>query len=134
MSGLSVSIRKRLPGFDLDVGWAVRDGFTVLFGYSGAGKSLTLGALAGTMRPDEGRVRLGDDVLFDSLTGIWVPPQKRHLGYVPQNAQLFPHMTVRRNIEFALKGVGRGERAGRVGDLLARMHISELAENHPHQL
>jgi molybdate transport system ATP-binding protein len=134
MSGLAVSIRKRLPGFDLDVGWAVRDGFTVLFGYSGAGKSLTLGALAGTMRPDEGRIRLGDDVLFDSLSGVWVPPQKRRLGYVPQNAQLFPHMTVRRNIEFALKGVDRAGRAGRVADLLASMHIAELAEKHPHQL
>jgi len=56
------------------------------------------------------------------------------MGYVPQNAQLFPHMTVGRNVEFALKGVGRAERAGRVDDLLVRMHIAQLADRHPHQL
>lgn len=134
MTGLAVNLRKRLPGFTLDVGWAVRDGFTVLFGYSGAGKSLTLGAIAGTVRPDEGRIRLGGETLFDSRSGVWVPPQLRGIGYVSQSAQLFPHMTVRRNIEFALKGVGRHERTVRVGDLLERLRISDLADKRPHQL
>ena len=134
MSGLTVSLKKQLPGFTLDTGWAVRDGFTVLFGYSGAGKSLTLSAIAGTLRPDSGRIRLGERALFDSAAGVWVPPQDRRIGYVPQNALLFPHKTVRRNVEFALKGVTRPERALRVAEILDRLGITPLAEKLPHQL
>lgn len=134
MSGLAVSLKMRLPGFTLDTGWAVRDGFTVLFGYSGAGKSLTLSSIAGTLRPDSGLVRLGGRTLFDSDAGVWVPPQQRRIGYVPQAALLFPHMSVRRNVEFALKGVARPERALRVAGILDRLRIVPLAEKLPHQL
>jgi molybdate transport system ATP-binding protein len=134
MSALSVTLRKRLPGFDLDVGWAVRDGFTVLFGYSGAGKSLTLSMIAGTLRPDEGRVVLGGETMCDTRSGVWVAPQRRRIGYVPQAAQLFPHMTVRGNVEFALKNAPRAERSRRVDGLLERLSVADLAEKRPHQL
>ena len=134
MSGLSVTLRKRLPGFDLDVGWAVREGFTVLFGYSGAGKSLTLSMIAGTMRPDDGRVVLDGTTLCDTRTGAWVPAQRRRIGYVPQSAQLFPHMTVSGNVEYALKGVPREERRRRAIDLLERFQVDDLADKRPHQL
>ncbi|MDR3686398.1 MAG: ATP-binding cassette domain-containing protein [Coriobacteriia bacterium] len=134
MSGLSVSLRKHLPGFDLDVGWAVRDGFTVLFGYSGAGKSLTLSMIAGTLKPDVGRVVLGDDVLGDTACGIWTPPQDRRIGYVSQSAQLFPHMSVRGNVEYALKSVPRTARRARAEELLDRLHVADLASKRPHQL
>jgi molybdate transport system ATP-binding protein len=134
MSEIAVVLKKRLRGFDLDVGWAVPPGFTVLFGYSGSGKSLTLSMLAGTMRPDTGRVRFGDTVLCDTQSGVWIPPQERRIGYVAQNAELFPHMTVRGNVEFALKGVPRAERAERALALLERLHVAELAEKHPHEI
>jgi molybdate transport system ATP-binding protein len=133
-AAISVRISTTLPGFTLDVGWAVRDGFTVLFGYSGAGKSLTLSALAGTLRPDAGRIRLGGETLFDSGSGIWLPPQQRRIGYVPQNAQLFPHMSVRKNVEFALKGVAKTERTSRVAETLERLRVTPLAEKRPHEL
>jgi molybdate transport system ATP-binding protein len=64
---LDVRIRKELPGFTLDVQWSAGDGVAVLFGPSGAGKSLTLQCLAGLMRPDEGRVSVDGQVLFDSV-------------------------------------------------------------------
>lgn len=134
MSAITVRVVKKLPGFELDVGWSVRGGFTVLFGYSGAGKSLTLSALTGTMRPDVGHVAIGDDVVCDTRTGVWVPPQHRRIGFVPQGAELFPHMTVRRNIEYALKGVDKTLRAERVSGLLETLGIVEHAEKHPHQL
>jgi molybdate transport system ATP-binding protein len=134
MSGLSVTLRKRLSGFDLDVGWAVRDGFTVLFGYSGAGKSLTLSLIAGTMKPDEGRVVLGGVTLCDTRDGVWVRPQQRRVGYVSQAAQLFPHMTVLGNVEYALKAVPREARRRRAADLLERFQVAELASRRPHQL
>jgi molybdate transport system ATP-binding protein len=134
MSGVSVNLRTKLPGFELDVGWAAPPGFTVLFGYSGAGKSLTLSSIAGTLRPDFGRVQVGADTFFDSRTGAWVAPQNRRVGLVTQNAQLFPHMTVRRNIAYALKGVSRAEREERIGELLGRLQIEPLADKYPHQL
>jgi ABC-type sulfate/molybdate transport systems ATPase subunit len=134
MSGLSVSLRKRLPGFDLDVGWAVDGGFTVLFGYSGAGKSLTLGMIAGTLKPDAGSVVLGSTTLCDTRAGLWVPPQERRIGYVSQAAQLFPHMSVGGNVEYALRGVPRAQRKIRVAELLERLQVVALAEKRPHQL
>jgi molybdate transport system ATP-binding protein len=134
MSGISVSLRKRLPGFDLDVGWAVGDDFTVLFGYSGAGKSLTLSMIAGTHAPDEGRVVLGGMTLCDTQTGVWVPPQKRRIGYVSQAGQLFPHMSVLGNVEFALKPVPRAERRQRAIEMLERLSVADLADKRPDQL
>lgn len=134
MSLLSVTLRKRLAGFDLNVGWTVGAGFTVLFGYSGAGKSLTLSMIAGTARPDSGNVALGDQRLVDTRCGVFVPPQQRRVGYVSQHGELFPHMTVRRNVEYALKGVGRAERAERVCELLERFRITHLAEKRPGQI
>jgi molybdate transport system ATP-binding protein len=134
MSGISLNLRTRLPGFELDVGWTAPAGFTVLFGYSGAGKSLTLASIAGTLRPDFGRVRVGEETFFDSRSGAWVAPQRRGVGFVTQNAQLFPHMTVRRNIAYALKGMPRAERAARIDEMLGRLLIEPLAEKYPHQL
>lgn len=134
MSGLSVTLRKRLPGFDLDVGWAVGGGFTVLFGYSGAGKSLTLSMIAGTLKPDEGRVVLDNTTLCDRRAGVWVRPQQRRIGYVSQAAQLFPHMTVLGNVEYALKAVPRKARRQRAAEMLERLQVAELASRRPDQL
>lgn len=134
MSAVSVSLRAKLPGFELNAGWTVGDGFTVLFGYSGAGKSLTLASIAGTLRPDAGFVRVGGRTLFDSAQRVWVPPQARGVGLVTQGSQLFPHMSVRRNVAYALKGVARDERRERVAELLGRLGIGPLAEKYPHQL
>ena len=134
MSGLSVNLTKRLPGFTLDVGWVVRDGFTVLFGYSGAGKSLTLSMIAGTMKPDSGRVVLGDATLCDVGAGLWVPPQQRRIGYVSQSAQLFPHMTVLGNVEYALRATPRRERRRRAVELLERLRVGDLGDKRPGQL
>ncbi len=131
MSEICVRVAHRLPGFDLDVAWRSPGGFTVLFGYSGAGKSLTLSALTGVFRPDEGRVSLGEIVFFDSVAGVFVPPQKRRIGYVPQGGELFPHMTVARNIGYALKGHTSAERSERVAEMLAALKIEHLRDRLP---
>jgi molybdate transport system ATP-binding protein len=134
MSAMSVRLAKHLKGFDLDVGWAVGDGFTVLFGYSGAGKSLTLSMLAGTMKPDSGRIVLDGAVLCDTAARVWVPAQKRRIGYVAQNAQLFPHMTVRGNVEYALGGGFVRRRRAHAMELLDRLKVADLAEKRPDQI
>ncbi len=134
MSAVSVRVRSSLPGFELDVGWRVPAGFTVLFGYSGAGKSLTLSMLTGSRRPDDGRIVVGDRVFVDTAAGVWVPPEHRGVGYVSQASELFPHMSVRGNVEFALRGMRRREQRLRAEELLETMHIPELADKMPREI
>jgi len=74
-----------------------------LFGPSGAGKTLTLKAIAGLMRPNAGYIRVGGLTLFDSEQGICLSPRQRKLGYLQQDYGLFPHLTVAQNIIFGLK-------------------------------
>ena len=87
---LEVQLAKRLPGFELDVSWCVRNELAVLFGYSGSGKSLSLRMIAGLVKPDSGRVVLNDEVVFDSDSGEWVPPQKAQAGVRVPGPCAFP--------------------------------------------
>ncbi len=72
---LSLQLQKKVDGFTLEVAWAIQEELAVLFGYSGAGKTMTLQMIAGLMKPDQGSIRLGGQVLFDSRAGIDVPPR-----------------------------------------------------------
>jgi molybdate transport system ATP-binding protein len=105
MSGLSVAVRKRLsPSFALDLAFdAASAGVTALFGASGAGKSAALSCVAGAMRPDAGRIALGGEALFDSARRIDMPMERRAVGWVFQDARLFPHLTVEENLRYGLK-------------------------------
>ncbi len=100
--GVSVNLKKKVKGFSLDVAWETGNDLTVLFGYSGAGKSMTLQMIAGLLIPDEGCVRIGSTTMFDGSKRINVPSQQRHLGYVFQDLALFPHMTALDNIGCSL--------------------------------
>jgi molybdate transport system ATP-binding protein len=131
---LDVRIRKTLPGFTLDVEWSAGDGVAVLFGPSGAGKSLTLQCLAGLMRPDEGRITVDGQVLFDSASGVNLPPQRRRVGYVFQGFALFPHLTVAGNVAFGLRDRPRAEREARAAEVLARLGLETMAQRYPGEL
>src|SRR5579884_3245935 len=98
---LSVSLHQRLGNFQLAVEFRAPLGLIVLFGASGAGKSLTLQGLAGLLHLREGHVAIDGHVLFDSMGGVDLPPQERRVGYVPQHYALFPHLTVGENVGFA---------------------------------
>src|SRR5271170_727336 len=121
-------------GFSLDLEFRAATGATVLFGSSGAGKTLTLDSIAGFVRPDEGRILLDDQILFDGVAGVHLPPRSRQCGYVFQNYALFPHMTLRQNLEFAVERVPRLERLRRVAELLEKFHLADVAGRRPHQL
>jgi ABC-type sulfate/molybdate transport systems ATPase subunit len=108
-----------------------RPGTLVLFGASGAGKTLTLRALAGLTRPTAGAIRCGERTLFDAAKGIVVRPQDRRVGYVPQHTALFPYLTVGGNVGF---GVPRAERAERVAALLRELDLERLANRRPASL
>src|SRR3954462_15183886 len=97
---LNIKIRKRLPDFALDAEFASDAGVTALFGRSGAGKTSLVNAIAGLVQPDEGRIELNGDCVFDSAHGINMPIERRRVGYVFQDGRLFPHLTVRGNLEY----------------------------------
>jgi len=131
---LDVRIVARLRAFTLDVTWTAGDGVAVLFGPSGAGKTLTLACLAGLLRPDAGRIVVGDRVLFDAAAGIDVPPQARRVGYVFQGYALFPHLSVADNVAFGLRDAPRAQRADKTREVLRRLGLAELADRRPHEL
>ncbi|MFZ1468546.1 MAG: molybdenum ABC transporter ATP-binding protein [Paracoccaceae bacterium] len=95
---LSVSLRHRFASFALQVDFTAPPGVTALFGRSGSGKSTIVNAVAGLLRPDQGRITLDDQVLLDTAHGLALPPHRRRVGYVFQDARLFPHLTVRQNL------------------------------------
>jgi molybdate transport system ATP-binding protein len=121
---IQARIRKRFPArpdaaaFSLEVEFQAAAGVTVLFGPSGSGKTLTLDSIAGFVAPDEGRIMLDDEILFDAPSEVCLPPQARHCGYVFQNYALFPHMTLRQNLAFAAERRPRLERHRRVNEML----------------
>lgn len=125
---LEVAVRARLGDFALDAVFeGAADGVTVLFGPSGAGKSSVLAAVAGALKPQAGRIALNGRVLFDAATGENLPMERRRIGWVFQDARLFPHLTVDGNLRYGLKRAPPGpigfdevvEVLG-VGPLLAR--------------
>ncbi|MFN0101044.1 MAG: ABC transporter ATP-binding protein [Bryobacteraceae bacterium] len=120
--------------FTLDAQFEAGVGVTVLFGPSGSGKTLTLDCIAGFERPDEGRILLDDAILFDGAARVFLAPQARHCGYVFQNYALFPHMTLRENLEFAAAALKKLERHKRVSETLERFQLHEVGGRRPHEL
>src|SRR5579885_3698024 len=110
-------LRPDSAGFSLDLEFQAAAGVTVLFGPSGAGKTLTLDAIAGFVRPDEGRILLADRILFDAGAKVCLSPRHRRCGYVFQNYALFPHMNIRQNLEFAAERLPYRERRRRVNEM-----------------
>jgi len=132
--GLSVKLLKKVKGFTLDVEWKIGNELAILFGYSGSGKSLTLQCVAGLMEPDEGFIRSNGDLFFDSTLEIDVPPQKRSFGYVFQDRVLFPHMTVRGNIAYGLKGLRHSDIKDKVGQMMNLFHLQGLEDKFPSEI
>jgi molybdate transport system ATP-binding protein len=131
---LEVRLLKRLPGFTLDVDFVARAPLTALLGPSGSGKSLTLRAVAGALRPDAGRVALDGEPLFDSGLGIDLPPQARRVGYVPQHYALFPHLDVVGNISFGLKDRNSPMARKQVAEMLELVGLTGLERRRPREL
>ncbi|HEX6006052.1 MAG TPA: molybdenum ABC transporter ATP-binding protein [Burkholderiales bacterium] len=98
---LSVAIEHLQGDFRLDVHFDCGEGVTALFGRSGAGKTSVINAVAGLLTPQRGHIRFDGDTLFDSESGVDVPPGRRNFGYVFQEGRLFPHLTVERNLRYA---------------------------------
>ncbi|WP_299655064.1 molybdenum ABC transporter ATP-binding protein [uncultured Tateyamaria sp.] len=119
---LSVSLRHRFGGFALDVAFEAGPGVTALFGRSGAGKTTIVNAVAGLLRPDHAEITLDGD-RFDTQ-----PVHKRRIGYVFQDARLFPHMTVADNLDYASRYGARASDRPRIIDMLG---IGALLDRQP---
>ena len=101
-----IDVRIRQGRFTLDLHELIEARTVALFGPSGSGKTTTLEIVAGLRRPNDGTIRIGTDVLFDSQLGIDTPIYRRRVGYVPQDQALFPHLNVRRNILYGVNSGG----------------------------
>lgn len=123
--------RAQKSGFALDTEFVLPAGITILFGASGAGKTTLLDALAGLLTFDSGRIAIGDRVLFDSDRHTNVSTPKRRFGYLFQDLALFPHMTVRQNVEYGLAALSSAQRRERSTAILKRFRIAEVADRRP---
>jgi molybdate transport system ATP-binding protein len=131
---LRAQVRKRIAaasGFVLDVDFHAAPGFTIVFGASGAGKTMLLDCIAGLVQPDSGCIAIGDHVLFDAAEHIHLPVEKRNIGYVFQDLALFPHLTVEENVEYGLSRLPRAERIYRIAAMLDAFRVPHLARTGP---
>ena len=130
---LTVSLKHSFPGFDLDVGFDAPPGVTALYGRSGSGKTTIVNAVAGLLKPDVGRIALDGVVMTDTRDGVSLPPHKRRIGCVFQEARLFPHMSVRSNLTYGAKFAGQVDERefDRIVELLG---IEALLDRRPSRL
>lgn len=131
----ALTLEDRERRFELKVAFASDDDRIVMYGQSGAGKSATLQAIAGLLKPQRGRIVVGDRTLFDSSRNVDLPARERRVGYVFQDYALFPHLTVWDNVAYGLRHFGKwrlneGKRTG-VANMLRLMDLQPLADAYP---
>lgn len=121
-------IRMPLSGFALEVDAEIGGDVAALFGPSGAGKTSLLDMIAGLVRPAAGRIALDGRVLVDVERGVTVPARARGIGYVPQDHALFPHLSVRRNVLFGMRGSEGANGTFSLGHVAEVLEIDRLLE------
>jgi molybdate transport system ATP-binding protein len=129
-----VNVQKQLGEFALDARFVSESGVTALFGASGTGKTSVIMAIAGLMRPDRGSIVLEGEVLFDAEKRIHVKPWKRRIGTVFQEARLFPHLSVRHNLDYGRWMSGLPADARAFAHALELLDIGHLVDRRPGKL
>ena len=132
---INVRLHLKYAAFALEVDLHLPGrGVTALYGHSGSGKTTCLRCIAGLERAKDGFVQVNDEIWQDSRSGLFVPPHKRALGYVFQEASLFAHLSVRANLEFGLKRIPRQARRVDMAQTTDLLGIGHLLERHPQHL
>ncbi len=131
---LEVELKRRLPGFNLDISFSIDGEVLGILGPSGSGKTMTLQCIAGLVRPDQGSIKLNGRVLFDSSKRVNLPARVRNVGLVYQNYSLFPHLSAAENIAYGIHNRPRSEADERVRLLVRKMRLSGLEDRRPRQL
>jgi len=131
---LRVDVAKQLGDFSIEASFTSEGRVTGLFGASGAGKTSLINMIAGLLRPDRGIIAIDDEILDDTAAHVHVPPHRRRIGYVFQDARLFPHLDVRQNLDY-------GRRMNRLADdpvqrkrVIDLLDIGGLLDRRPGQL
>jgi molybdate transport system ATP-binding protein len=128
---LVVDVRRRLGGFTLDAAFESSGRLTALFGPSGSGKTSLVNLIAGLIRPDAGRIEVDGRVLVDTDARVFVPMHRRRIGYVFQDARLFPHLTVGQNLRYGRFFTPAGERYADTGRVVELLGIGHLLDRRP---
>ena len=131
---LAVNVEKQLGTFKVNVRFEAVGGATALFGPSGSGKTSLVNMIAGLLKPDRGVIALDDTVLFDTERNIDVPPHKRRLGYVFQEGRLFPHLSVRQNLDYGRRMNGQSRDQSEFDRIAALLDIGQLLDRRPSML
>jgi molybdate transport system ATP-binding protein len=134
MTVLAVDVEKQLGALKLDVHFEAAAGATALFGPSGAGKTSVVNMIAGLLTPERGSIALDDTVLFDAAAGIDVAPHRRRIGYVFQEGRLFPHLSVRQNLDYGRRMSGRPRDAKEFERIAKLLDIVALLDRRPRML
>lgn len=124
---MELALRLPLARFTLEVEARFTSASVAILGRSGSGKTSLLESLAGLRRGARGRLVVGGRVLLDSEAGVDAPPEARRMGYVPQDALLFPHLTVEQNIRYGVRKGGRS----RVDEAVALLELGPLCSRYP---
>jgi molybdate transport system ATP-binding protein len=131
---LAVQTEKQLGEFSLNVSFTSDATATALFGPSGAGKTSVINMIAGLLKPERGRIALDDHVLFDSATGLNVPAWQRRIGYVFQEGRLFPHFSVKRNLDYGRWISGHPRNPKQLAHVIELLDIGHLLDRRPGKL
>lgn len=132
---IHVRLNIAYPSFALDIDLALPGrGVTALYGHSGSGKTTCLRCIAGLEKARSGFIQINGEVWQDSQQGIFLAPHKRALGYVFQEASLFPHLSVRRNLEFGWKRIPESQRKVQLAQATELLGIDHLLDRRPDKL
>jgi molybdate transport system ATP-binding protein len=131
---LRVDIHKTLGTMQLDVTFESAGGVTALFGHSGAGKTSVVNMIAGLLRPDRGRIELDGECLDDTDARVHVAAHRRRIGYVFQDARLFPHMSVAQNLDYGRRMTGLPYDAAEQDRILRMLNLEALRPRRPGKL
>ncbi len=134
-NAIEIAVSHQLGAFALAADFTSNGRLTALFGRSGSGKTSLVNIIAGLIRPQRGRIAIDGQVLLDSERGIFVPKHKRRIGYVFQEARLFPHLTVRQNLLYGQWFAPKTDAVGsEIADVLDLLGIGHLLHRHPGRL
>jgi molybdate transport system ATP-binding protein len=131
---LAVEVEKRLGDFVLDARFQSDGGVTGVFGPSGAGKTTLTDMISGLVTPDRGRIAVDQTALFDSAQRINLPPHLRNIGYIFQEGRLFPHLSVRKNLDYGRRMRGLAADAAQLARIVDLLDIGHLLERRPGRL